>query len=243
MNIVDSTLTAHDIEKQSAEPVASYPPQPGAAPPPVTQDPTDQFLDRLEAHSRALVLSDQNRQAQKVWPRSTQILMVSALIASWLSTLVLAFAYIRVNNHAQPVVQRLAFHVQAAVEAPKPPAMDSIVVPIPAVQEPANSPPSSVPAVNLTKESPVALSDSNGIASYFTSPPQNSKELTASHYSLAFGTHVRVTNVANGRSVVVRITRRSSSHKILIINVSESAAEELGFMKAGSARVHLEVIK
>jgi hypothetical protein len=222
MNIVDSTLTAHDIEKQSAEPVASYPPQPGAAPPPVTQDPTDQFLDRLEAHSRALVLSDQNRQAQKVWPRSTQILMVSALIASWLSTLVLAVAYIRVNNHSQPAIQRVAFHVQAPAEASKPPVMDYVVVPTP----PAH----------------VALSARDGTASYFTSPPQNSEQFTAMHSSLPSGTRVRVTNVANGRSVVVRITAYSLSHKNRIINVSEPAAEELGFMKAGSARVHLELI-
>lgn len=223
--MVDSSPTAHESEKNAIDsPRPTSPP----AEPPVKQDSMDEFLDRLEARSMVLMLSDQDRLAQKARARSTQVLMVGVLIALWLSTLVLAVAYIRVNNHSQQVVQRIPFHAQVAVDAPKPVAMDYVIVPTPAAAQPSSPP-------NL-------LSATDGTASYFKSPSQNSEEFTASHYALPFGTHVRVTNVANGRSVVVTITRRSSSHKNLVINVSESAAAELGFWKAGSARVHLELL-
>jgi rare lipoprotein A len=230
MNIVESRLTAKYSEKQAPRTVQPPRQQDPRQQDPRQQDPMDQFLDRLEARSMALVLSDQRRLAQKARSRSSQVLMAIALGALWISTLVLAVAYIRVNNHSQQVVQRVPFHVQAAAEAPKPPAMDYVVVPTPGANPPASSRRRST------------LSDSNGTASYFTSPPQNSEQFTATHSSLAFGTRVRVTNVANGRSVVVRITGHGSSHKNRIINVSEPAAEELGFLKSGTAHVRLELI-
>ncbi len=229
--MIDSSLRAYHSQKQAARTVR--PPQtqdPPRQQDPRQQDPMDQFLDRLEARSMALVLSDQRRLAQKARSRSSQILMASALIALWISTLVLAVAYIRVNNHSQQVVQRVPFHVQAAVQAPKVPSMDYVVIPTPPVHAPASSRRRST------------LSDSDGTASYFTSPRQNSEQFTATHSSLTFGTRVRVTNVANGRSVVVTIMGHSSSHKNRIINVSEPAAEDLGFLKSGTAHVRLELI-
>ena len=67
-------------------------------------------------------------------------------------------------------------------------------------------------------------------------------KLTAAHPTLPFGTHVRVTNLENGQSVVLRITDRGPFRKGRIIDVSKKAARELGFVRAGTARVRVEVL-
>jgi len=66
-------------------------------------------------------------------------------------------------------------------------------------------------------------------------------ELTAAHRSLPFGTHVRVTNRRNGRSVVVRINDRGPFVRGRVIDVTPAAAHELGF--SGLAPVALSVVK
>ena len=65
---------------------------------------------------------------------------------------------------------------------------------------------------------------------------------TAAHRTLPFGTRVRVTNLANGKSVVVEITDRGPFVRGRIIDVSGRAAEELGFRRAGTARVRVDVL-
>lgn len=72
--------------------------------------------------------------------------------------------------------------------------------------------------------------------------PYDMNALTAAHPSLPFGTMVRVTNLANGRSVVVRINDRGPYKKRRIIDVSRHAAEHLGFRRTGLAKVRVEVI-
>ena len=66
-------------------------------------------------------------------------------------------------------------------------------------------------------------------------------QLTAAHRSLPFGTQVRVTNLDNGRTVLVTINDRGPFTKKRVIDVSSRAARELGFLRAGTARVRLEV--
>jgi rare lipoprotein A len=68
----------------------------------------------------------------------------------------------------------------------------------------------------------------------------NSHELTAAHRTLPLHSRVRVTNLANGRSVMVRITDRGPHMKGRIIDLSQSAAEQLGMKHKGVARVRLE---
>jgi len=63
------------------------------------------------------------------------------------------------------------------------------------------------------------------------------KRLTAAHLTLPFGTIVTVTNIANGKSVEVEINDRGPYGKRYIIDVSESAAKELGFYKKGQSKV------
>ena len=67
-----------------------------------------------------------------------------------------------------------------------------------------------------------------------------SEKLTAAHRTLPFGTMVRVTNVHNGRSVVVRINDRGPFSKGRIIDVSPAAARVLQF--SGLASVTLDVV-
>ncbi|MGB6314393.1 MAG: septal ring lytic transglycosylase RlpA family protein [Pseudolabrys sp.] len=62
--------------------------------------------------------------------------------------------------------------------------------------------------------------------------------LTAAHRTLPFGTHVRVTNKSNGRSVVVRINDRGPFVRGRIIDLTPAAASALGF--SGLAHVTLQ---
>lgn len=57
--------------------------------------------------------------------------------------------------------------------------------------------------------------------------------LTAAHRTLPFGTMAVVTNLANGRSVTVRINDRGPFSKGRVIDVTEAAAMQLGFIKKG----------
>lgn len=66
--------------------------------------------------------------------------------------------------------------------------------------------------------------------------------LIAAHRTLPFGTRVRVTNLANGRSVVVTIQDRGPSVRHRVIDLSGRAARELGFVREGVTQVRMEVI-
>ena len=61
--------------------------------------------------------------------------------------------------------------------------------------------------------------------------------LTAAHRTLPFGTRVLVTNVRNGRTVVVRITDRGPFNRGRVIDLSRAAARELDMISAGTAMV------
>jgi rare lipoprotein A len=66
--------------------------------------------------------------------------------------------------------------------------------------------------------------------------------LTMAHPSLPFGTHVKVTNLRNGRSVVVRVNDRGPFVGKRIADLSEAAAAEIGMMRRGLARARIEVL-
>ena len=67
----------------------------------------------------------------------------------------------------------------------------------------------------------------------------NPNKLTAAHRTLPFGTHVRVTNQRNGRSVTVRINDRGPFVRGRVIDLTPAGARALGF--SGLAPVNLEV--
>ncbi len=67
--------------------------------------------------------------------------------------------------------------------------------------------------------------------------------MTAAHRKLPFGTLVEVTNLSNGRRVVVRINDRGPWVKGRIIDLSYAAAERLGMIGSGTARVGIRVVR
>lgn len=66
--------------------------------------------------------------------------------------------------------------------------------------------------------------------------------MTAAHKSIPFNTKVRVTNLDNGKSVVVRINDFGPHRKGRIIDLSRGAAAKIDMIKTGTARVKLEVL-
>jgi len=68
-------------------------------------------------------------------------------------------------------------------------------------------------------------------------------QLTAAHRSLPFGTRVRVTNMANGRSVTVRINDRGPYIRGRTVDVSSSAAEALRMTERGVVNVKLDIVQ
>lgn len=66
--------------------------------------------------------------------------------------------------------------------------------------------------------------------------------MTAAHKTLPMGTKVKVTNLRNGKSVVVRINDRGPYIKGRIIDVTKGAAAKLDFIKAGVVPVKVEII-
>nr|WP_120221546.1 septal ring lytic transglycosylase RlpA family protein [Sphingopyxis sp. FD7] len=67
-------------------------------------------------------------------------------------------------------------------------------------------------------------------------------QLTAAHRTLPFGSMVRVTNIATGDSVVVRINDRGPFAHGRVIDVSHAAAREIGMHRSGTARVKLALL-
>ena len=66
--------------------------------------------------------------------------------------------------------------------------------------------------------------------------------LTAAHRKLPLGTTVRVTNLKNLESTLLRINDRGPGIRGRVIDVSWAAAKQLGFLEAGLARVEIDVV-
>ena len=91
---------------------------------------------------------------------------------------------------------------------------------------------------------------SQGVASFYTEGQQtasgekfDTNDLTAAHPTLPFGTRLRVTNVSTGRSVTVRINDRGPYVPGRVVDVSHSAANALGMVQSGIAKVKLDVVQ
>ena len=70
----------------------------------------------------------------------------------------------------------------------------------------------------------------------------NTNRLTMAHRSLAFGSKVRVTNLDNGRSIVLRVNDRGPYVRGRIADLSHAAASRLGFVDDGVARARIELL-
>jgi rare lipoprotein A len=91
---------------------------------------------------------------------------------------------------------------------------------------------------------------SQGVASFYTEGTEtasgekfNTHDLTAAHPTLPFGTKLRVTNVATGRSVTVRVNDRGPYVPGRSVDVSYSAADALGMVGTGLAKVKMDIVQ
>jgi peptidoglycan lytic transglycosylase len=106
------------------------------------------------------------------------------------------------------------------------------------------------PATPAVLDAHPKSSGSYGVASFYTEDEWtasgerfNTHAMTAAHPSLPFGTRLRVTNVTNGRSVVVRINDRGPYVHGRVVDLSGSAAESLGMVERGVVKVKLDVVQ
>jgi len=105
------------------------------------------------------------------------------------------------------------------------------------------------PFARLKNATPTQIA-SQGVASFYTEGQRtasgekfDTNDLTAAHPTLPFGTRLRVTNVATGRSVTVRVNDRGPFVPGRVVDVSYSAAETLGMVGGGIAKVKLDVVQ
>ena len=97
--------------------------------------------------------------------------------------------------------------------------------------------------------SQASANSTTGTASYYKSgkitangEPFKPHGMTAAHRKLKFGTRVRVTNLANGRKVIVRINDRGPFIDGRIIDLSLGAARKIGMLHRGVVRIKMEVL-
>lgn len=113
--------------------------------------------------------------------------------------------------------------------------------------------PVEAPAPSEPEAEPATTHLGSGSASYYAAKFHgrrtasgesfDNRAMTAAHRTLPFGSLVKVTNPANGRSVVVRINDRGPFTRGRMIDVSRAAADELGLVARGHATVELELIE
>ncbi|TDB61406.1 septal ring lytic transglycosylase RlpA family protein [Arundinibacter roseus] len=108
----------------------------------------------------------------------------------------------------------------------------------------------SSPSVSIIKEH--LGKTQTGMASYYASKFNgrktyfgeifNNQELTAAHPSLPHNTLIEVTNLSNNKKVTVRVNDRGPHTRNRVIDLSKSAARELGMVASGVAKVIVRVV-
>ena len=145
-------------------------------------------------------------------------------------------------------------------QAPRPTATPaSSATPVPKVTAAAPAPTTPFPGADVPQrgatKSPLpdfevrAVVTRSGIASWYNVPDRSlperrawRDEMTAASDSLPLNTYARVRRSDNGKSVIVRITDKGIHRAHTIIDVCREAAEELGMVESGTARVAVEVL-
>jgi rare lipoprotein A len=145
------------------------------------------------------------------------------------------------------LVGAMAFVAAEGAEAPAPPLDASEAL----VQKPARHK-RIAKKPSMVRAKAAKASGQTGIASWYGGKRQghrtasgehlDNSQMTAAHPTLPMQSHARVTNLANGRSVTVRVTDRGPHKKGRIIDVSQKAAETLGMKRSGVARVRVELL-
>ena len=112
--------------------------------------------------------------------------------------------------------------------------------------------PAAAQEVDSDDDAVVETEVATGMASYYSREIAGNRtangercdpnDLTAAHRTLPFGSKVRVTNLSNGQSVVVRINDRGPFGRGRVIDISHAAAKEIGMHRSGTARVRLALL-
>jgi rare lipoprotein A len=102
------------------------------------------------------------------------------------------------------------------------------------------------------RKAPLLLVDT-GVASYYHSKFQgrvtasgelyDQEKLTAAHNRLPLGTRIKVTNLRNKRSIIVKVNDRLHHRNKRLVDLSRAAASKLGYIGRGITRVRVEVLK
>ena len=114
---------------------------------------------------------------------------------------------------------------------------------------PAQPPKPATKSKISRKSKPYQVGTASWYGSYFqgkdtaSGEPYNMYDFTAAHPTLPLGTYVNVTNVRNGRAVVVRVNDRGPVVDGRIIDVSYGAAQALGMKSRGIQQVRLDLVE
>ncbi len=73
--------------------------------------------------------------------------------------------------------------------------------------------------------------------------PFNMNALTCAHRHLPLGTKIKVTNLLNARSLILKVTDRGPAVASRVLDVSMAAAKRLGFLRAGLTPVRIQVVR
>lgn len=104
----------------------------------------------------------------------------------------------------------------------------------------------------LFADNAITAQETTGIATYYSNEFAGNKtsngeiyrpkKMTAAHPSLPFGTCVEVTDISNGKSVIVRINDRLPKKSRYIIDLSYKAAKQIGMIRKGKSKVKLTIL-
>jgi rare lipoprotein A len=153
-------------------------------------------------------------------------------------------------RHLTSVVLSLALVTGVGLALPDHPVQRLTVAP--AAAAPLGNAPQHVALPDDLKPPKTARSLGRGEASYYhdslagnptaSGDPYHPGALTAAHRKLPLGSKVRVTNLDNGRVVVVEVNDRGPFAKGRVIDLSRAAARRLGMIQQGHAEVALELL-
>ena len=163
-------------------------------------------------------------------------------VPAWIAAALLGLAPLAASSAAAPAAPAAIEPATSAAVIELVPLQPTTEVTVSAIAEEA------APAPSAPQETVVGRGTASYYAAKFDGRRTASGErfdnaaMTAAHRTLPFGTRVRVTNVANGKSVIVRINDRGPFSAGRMIDVSRAAANELGLVARGHGMVELALI-
>jgi rare lipoprotein A len=111
---------------------------------------------------------------------------------------------------------------------------------------------SSISLIAQTDSSLISKPFQKGIASYYSKRSNGARtasgkilysdSLVCAHRTLPFGTKIKVTNLKNGKSVIVKVIDRGPFGKGRVVDLSYAAADSIGILKSGLGSVEVNIL-